>query len=87
MKKFKYLKISKTKKLRYLNNYYKNNLYIIFLPGFQSDILGKKPQTLFKYANKKKNLAYHTKKSICATQKMTSFSFVHCMHDICRFFF
>ena len=54
MKNFKYLKISKTKKLRYLNNYYKNNLYIIFLPGFQSDILGKKPQTLFKYANKKK---------------------------------
>jgi len=54
MKKFKYLKISKTKKLRYLDNYYKKNLYIIFLPGFQSDITGKKPRTFLKYAIKKK---------------------------------
>jgi len=54
MKKFKYLKISKTKKLRYLDNYYKKNLYIIFLPGFQSDIVGKKPQTFLKYAIKRK---------------------------------
>ena len=45
MKKFKYLKISKTKKLRYIDNYYKKKLYIIFLPGFMSDIDGKKPQT------------------------------------------
>ena len=44
MKKFKYLKISKTKKLRYIDNYYNNNLYIIFLPGFMSDIEGIKPQ-------------------------------------------
>ena len=54
MKNFKYLKISKTKKLRYLDNYYKKNLYIIFLHGFQSDITGKKPQTFLKYAIKKK---------------------------------
>ena len=54
MKNFKYLKISKTKKLRYLDNYYKKNLYIIFLHGFQSDIVGKKPQTFLKYAIKKK---------------------------------
>ena len=54
MKNFKYLKISKTKKLRYLDNYYKKNLYIIFLHGFQSDIIGKKPQTFLKYAIKKK---------------------------------
>ncbi len=54
MKKFKYLKISKTKKLRYLNNYYKKNLYIVFLPGFQSDIVGEKPQAFLKYAVKKK---------------------------------
>ena len=54
MKKFKYLKISKTKKLRYLDNYYKKNLYIIFLPGFQSDITGKKPKAFLKYAIKKK---------------------------------
>ena len=54
MKKFKYLKISKTKKLRYLDNYYKKNLYIIFLPGFQSDIVGEKPQAFLKYAIRKK---------------------------------
>ena len=54
MKKFKYLKSSKTKKLRYIDNYYKKKLYIIFLPGFMSDIEGKKPQKLKKFAIKKK---------------------------------
>ena len=52
MKKFKYLKISKTRKLRYIDNYYKKKLYIIFLPGFMSDIEGKKPQVFKKYAVK-----------------------------------
>jgi len=50
MKKFKYLKISKTKKLRYIDNYCKKKLYIIFLPGFMSDIDGVKPQAFKKYA-------------------------------------
>ena len=54
MNKFKYLKISKTKKIRYLTNYYKKNLYIIFLHGFMSDIEGKKPNTFFRYAKKNK---------------------------------
>jgi uncharacterized protein len=54
MKKFKYLKISKTRKLRYMDNYYKKKLYIIFLPGFMSDIEGKKPLAFKKYAEKKK---------------------------------
>ena len=54
MKKFKYQKISKTKKLRYIDNYYKNELYIVFLPGFMSDVEGKKPQSLKRYAVKKK---------------------------------
>ena len=54
MKKFKYLKISDTKKLRYIDNYYKNNLYIIFLPGFMSDVTGLKPQSLKNYTIKKK---------------------------------
>ncbi len=54
MKKFKYLKISKTKKLRYIGNYYKKKLYIIFLHGFMSDIEGKKPQAFRKYAIKNK---------------------------------
>jgi len=54
MKNFKYIKISKTKKLRYIDNYYRKKLYIIFLPGFMSDIEGKKPQVIKKYAVKKK---------------------------------
>ena len=54
MKKFKYLKMSKTEKLRYLDNYYKKNIYIIFLPGFQSDITGEKPKAFYKYAKKNK---------------------------------
>ena len=54
MKKFKYLKISNTKKLRYIDNYFKKKLYIIFLPGFMSDIEGEKPQTFFKFAKKNK---------------------------------
>ena len=54
MKKFKYLKISNTKKLRYIVNYFKERLFIIFLPGFMSDIEGEKPQTFFKFAKKNK---------------------------------
>ena len=54
MKKFKYLKISDTKKLRFIDNYYKNKLYIVFLPGFMSDIDGKKPQAFKQYAVKNK---------------------------------
>jgi len=54
MKKFKYQKISKNKKLRYIDNYYKKKLYIVFLPGFMSDVKGKKPQSFKQYAIKKK---------------------------------
>ena len=54
MKKFKYIKLSKTKKLRFIDNYYKKNLYIVFLPGFMSDIDGKKPQAFKKYTVKNK---------------------------------
>ena len=54
MKKFKYLKISNTKKLRYIDNYFRKRLYIIFLPGFMSDIEGEKPKTLLKFAKKNK---------------------------------
>ena len=57
MKKFKYLKLSKTKKLRFIDNYFKKKLYIVFLHGFMSDIEGKKPQTLLRFA-KKNNLGF-----------------------------
>ena len=53
MKKFKYFKFSKYSKLRYMDNYSKKNPYVIFLPGFMSDIEGRKPQTFKKYAVKK----------------------------------
>ena len=54
MNKFKYLKISNNKQIRYLHNYYQKNLYIVFLHGFMSDIEGKKPNAIFKYAKKNK---------------------------------
>ena len=57
MNKFKYIKISKNKEIRYLENNYKEKTYIIFLHGFMSDIDGDKPKTIFKYA-KKNNLGF-----------------------------
>ena len=54
MNKFKYIKISNNKQIRYLHNYYQKNLYIVFLHGFMSDIEGKKPNAIFKYAKKNK---------------------------------
>ena len=54
MKKFKYLKISKAKKLRYIHNYTNKNLYIVFFPGFMSDVEGQKPRSFKRYAIKKK---------------------------------
>ena len=52
MKKFNYLRISGSKKLRYINNYFKKKLYIVFLHGFMSDVEGKKPPTFKKFAIK-----------------------------------
>ena len=54
MNKYNYLKISNNKKIRYLSNHEQNNLYIVFLHGFMSDIEGKKPKTFLKYAKKNK---------------------------------
>ena len=54
MNKFKYLKISKTKKIRYLSNFSNKNLYIVFLHGFMSDLKGDKPKALVSFCNKKK---------------------------------
>jgi len=52
MNKFKYLKVSKNKQIRYLDNNYKEKTYIVFLHGFMSNIEGEKPKTVFKYAKK-----------------------------------
>ena len=54
MNKFKYLKISNNKKIRYLNKDYQEKLYIVFLHGFMSNIEGKKPKVILKYAKKNK---------------------------------
>ena len=54
MKKYKYIRLSKTKKLRYMGNFFKKKLYIIFLPGFMSNIEGEKPKSFKKYAVRKK---------------------------------
>jgi pimeloyl-ACP methyl ester carboxylesterase len=54
MNKFRYLKISNNKQIRYLHNEYQENLYIIFLHGFMSSIEGEKPKAILKYAKKNK---------------------------------
>ena len=54
MSNFKYLKISKSKKLRYLSINQNSNLFIVFLHGFMSDIEGDKPKNFLKYCKKKK---------------------------------
>ena len=53
MNKFKYLKVLKNKRIRYLVNNYKEKTYIVFLHGFMSNIEGEKPKAIFKYAKKK----------------------------------
>ena len=57
MNKFKYIRISNNKKIRYSGNYYENDIYIVFLHGFMSNIEGEKPKALQRYA-KKNNLNF-----------------------------
>ena len=54
MIKYSYYKLSKLKKIRYLKHDEKNNLFIVFLHGFMSDLEGKKPKQFLKFAIKKK---------------------------------
>ena len=54
MSKFKYLKISKNKKIRYLLNPSYGDIYVLFLHGFKSDLEGEKPKALFKFCKKNK---------------------------------
>ena len=58
MNKFKYLKISNNKKIRYLTNSFQSNLYIVFLHGFMSDLEGKKPKVFLKFAKKKNKFGF-----------------------------
>ena len=43
MNKFKYLKLNKYKKIRYLSVIPNNKICIVFLHGFMSDLEGEKP--------------------------------------------
>ena len=54
MSNFKYHQISKTKKIRYICNTYKNTSFIVFFHGFMSDLEGKKPNAFLKFAKKNK---------------------------------
>jgi len=54
MTHFKYHKISKSKKIRFICNIYKNTPFILFLHGFMSDLEGKKPNAFLKFAKKNK---------------------------------
>ena len=54
MNNFKYHQISKSKKIRYICNTYKNTSFIVFLHGFMSDLEGKKPNAFLKFTKKNK---------------------------------
>ena len=54
MTKFYYLKLSKSKKIRYLKHMQKDSDYIVFLHGFMSDLEGKKPKIFLNFAKKNK---------------------------------
>ena len=54
MSKFKFVKVSKTKKLRYLSLNKSSKFFVVFLHGFMSDLEGEKPNKIMRYCNKKK---------------------------------
>ena len=54
MTKYYYLKLSKSKKIRYLKHIQKDSDYIVFLHGFMSDLEGKKPKVFLNFAKKNK---------------------------------
>ena len=54
MNNFNYIKLNKFKRIRYLKYNKKNSINIVFLPGFMSDLDGKKPKTFLNFAKKNK---------------------------------
>jgi glycosyltransferase involved in cell wall biosynthesis len=54
MTNFNYLRINKSRKIRYLNHKQKNTTYIVFLHGFMSNLEGKKPKTFLNFAKRNK---------------------------------
>ena len=54
MTQFKYHKVSKNTKIRFIYNIHKDAPFIVFLHGFMSDLEGKKPNAFLKFAKKNK---------------------------------
>jgi len=54
MNNFNYIKITGSKKIRFLKYNQKNSIYVVFLHGFMSDLEGKKPKAFFNFAKKNK---------------------------------
>ena len=54
MTNFTQLKLTSSKRIRYLKLSQKNTSYIVFLHGFMSNLEGKKPQTFLDFAKKNK---------------------------------
>ena len=54
MSNFNYLKLTRSKKIRYLKLIQRNSTYLVFLHGFMSDLEGKKPKTFLNFAKKNK---------------------------------
>ena len=54
MTQFKYHKVSKNKKIRFIYNTHNDAPFIVFLHGFMSDLEGKKPNAFLKFAKKNK---------------------------------
>ena len=53
MSKFKFIKITKRKKIRYLSVNKYSKLFVVFLHGFMSDLEGSKPKAFMKFCKKK----------------------------------
>jgi len=54
MNNYRYIKLTKFKRIRYLGLNKKNGDYIVFLHGFMSDLDGNKPKTFLNFAKKNK---------------------------------
>ena len=54
MIKYKYLRLNKYKKLRYLSINNQSKICIVFLHGFMSDLEGNKPKSLLKFCKTNK---------------------------------
>ena len=51
---YRYYKISKSNKIRYINKIQKNAPYIVFLHGFMSNLEGEKPKAFLRFAKENK---------------------------------